>query len=118
MRRTPFDPTPEENGARELPVFNSQSGELWFAGQCIRSRKRPAPNQELILEAFEEEGWPLRIDDPLLGGCDDPRARLHDALRQLNARLRPRLIEFFRDGTGQGIGWRIVKTPKPIDRAG
>ena len=85
MRDSPFDPTPRKEAAEERPRFDHETGELWFAGQCIRSRKRPAPNQVLILEAFEEEGWPPQIDDPLPGGCDDPRARLHDGLRQLNA---------------------------------
>src|SRR5262245_54360552 len=34
----------------------------------------PAPNQELVLSAFEEEGWPGRLDDPLPGesGLDGP----------------------------------------------
>jgi hypothetical protein len=31
----------------------------------VKEFKLPAPNQETILTAFQEEGWPPRIDDPL-----------------------------------------------------
>jgi hypothetical protein len=85
---------------------------LWFAGKCLRTRTRPAKNQELILASFEELRWPPRIDDPLPGDCLDPRARLHDAIRQLNASLLPPLIMFGRDGSGHGIAWSPCRPKK------
>src|SRR5947207_475841 len=31
----------------------------------VKHFRRPAPNQYLILDVFQEENWPERIDDPL-----------------------------------------------------
>jgi hypothetical protein len=110
MTESPFEKTPQRDGApHERPRWDAELGQLWFAGKCLRTRARPARNQELILSSFEELGWPLRIDDPLPGGGDDPRARLHDAIRQLNESLSPPLIRFARDGSGHGIAWSPVR---------
>lgn len=47
--------------------------------------RRPAINQELLLAALEEEGWPTRIDEPLSRTPDiDPKVRIHDAIKALN----------------------------------
>jgi len=58
-----------------------------------------------VLDQFEEDGFPARIDDPLA----DPRApskdqaRLHETIRSLNNKIR--FIRFHADGTGKGIRW-------------
>ena len=39
--------------------------EVRYRDEIVKRYRVPAPNQELILAAFEEEGWPQLIDDPL-----------------------------------------------------
>lgn len=70
--------------------------------------QRPAPAAERILAALEEEGWPPRIDDPLLprAGVEEPR-RLRRELAALNRRWKRPLLRFYMDGTGQGLCWKL-----------
>ena len=80
-------------------------------GQCVVKEYRvPSLNQEAILTAFEEEGWPHRIDDPLSPQADqDPKCRLHDTIKRLNGHHKDRLIRFRGDGTGEGVCWEYVE---------
>jgi hypothetical protein len=74
----------------------------------IKRFKRISPNQEMVLSVFEEEGWPMRIDDPLSPKDDiEPKSRLHDTIKHLNRRHRFELIRFFGDGTGEGVCWEF-----------
>lgn len=69
----------------------------------------PAPIQEAILAAFQEEGWPPRIDDPLPGRAEqDPKRRLNNAIKKLNGCRLARVIRFSGDGTGEGVKWKLV----------
>lgn len=71
--------------------------------------RQVAPRQTLILEAFEEQGWPERIDDPLPREQGMDRIRLlRDTLRNLNRTLRGWPIRFAADGTKRGIRWQRV----------
>jgi hypothetical protein len=93
--------------ARPKPQWDAQRRELRFQGVVVKRFRKPAPNQELILAAFEESGWPPRIDDPLPPHSDiPPTDRLHDTLGRLNRTLRNPLIRFGGDGGGEGIYWR------------
>jgi hypothetical protein len=76
----------------------------------VKRFREPAPNQVAILRAFEEEGWPARIDDPLFGGLNGAQAkqRLHDAIKRLNASQLHQRIRFHGDGTGTGIWWELA----------
>jgi len=59
-------------------------------------------NQETILSAFQEDGWPPHIDNPLPGSEDtDAVDRLHDAVKLLNRHTR-QAFRFFSDGLGLG----------------
>jgi hypothetical protein len=63
----------------------------------------------LILDSFEELGWPDYIDDPLPPHLEqDSRRRLHDAIDRLNRNQRNRLIRFHSAGSGRGIRWELV----------
>lgn len=89
-----------------IPRWDSDRQELRVDGQVIKQFKVPAPNQEMILAAFEEEGWPPRIDDPLPPQPDqDPKRRLHDTINSLNRNHRVELLRFIGDGSGTGIRW-------------
>jgi hypothetical protein len=68
-----------------------------------------SPNQERIIAAFEEEGWPRRIDDPLPPHPEqDPKHRLRDTIKSLNRHQVNRLLHLTGDGTGQGVRWQII----------
>ena len=52
-------------GENETPVWDAGCRELRLRGQIVKRFKVPSPIQESILAAFQEEGWPSAIDDPL-----------------------------------------------------
>jgi hypothetical protein len=61
------------------------------------------------LSAFQEDGWPHRIDDPLPPLDDiEPKCRLHDSIKRLNRHHKDRVIRFRGDGTGEGVCWEYV----------
>ena len=100
------------NGAaaeRSAPRWCPDRQELRFCERLVKVFRLPSPNQETVLAAFEEEGWPCRIDDPLPPVPDlDPKRRLHDTIKSLNRNQRSPLVRFLGDGTGQGVRWRAV----------
>jgi len=99
---------PHERSSR--PRWDSTLRRLCWMGSVVKQFRVPAPNQETILSAFEEEGWPARLDDPLPQTDDvEPKARLREAVKALNRRQRHRLLQFEGDGTGQGLLWRAFR---------
>lgn len=90
------------------PRWNISRRELSVAGQLVKRFRVPAQNQELILCAFEEEGWPDCIDDPLPMTSDrDTQTRLHDAINRLNGRQANPLLRFHGNGNGTGVSWEV-----------
>jgi hypothetical protein len=83
------------------PRWDRERRELWYGERLLKRYRRPAPHQEAILSAFQEEGWPSRIDDPLKPG------KRKDALQGLNSALANQPLQFEGDGTGEGILWKI-----------
>ena len=67
-------------------------------------------NQQAILVAFEEEGWPRSIDDPLpyIPTKRLNKERLHATIRCLNANQANRLLRFRGDGTGERVLWEPI----------
>jgi hypothetical protein len=91
------------------PVWDGGLRELRLGEILVKRFKQPAGNQELILGAFQEEGWPARIDDPLppVKGQDGKR-RLHSTISNLNRRQENSLIHFHGGGNGKSVCWRLV----------
>ncbi len=50
---------------RDLPHWDGELRVLMIHGLVVKRFRTPASSQELILATFQEDGWPLRIDDPL-----------------------------------------------------
>lgn len=91
------------------PRWDRDRRQLRFEGQIVKEFKLPSPNQEAVLTAFEEEGWPARTDDPLTPSANlDPRRRLHDTIKALNRNQKENLLRFMGDGTGEGIRWEPI----------
>jgi hypothetical protein len=79
---------------------------LFFTGEIVKRFRVPAANQELILMAFEEEGWPPHLSDPLPGKGEVPaKRRLSDAIKNLNAHQCRHRLRFHGDGRGLGVFW-------------
>jgi hypothetical protein len=90
------------------PHWDAAHRTLMWNGLLVKRFRTPATNQEVILQAFEEEGWPPRIDDPLPGVVElDPKVRLHDAIKRLNRSRLCQRLRFCGDGTGDGVRWEI-----------
>jgi hypothetical protein len=96
-------------GPAQVPQWDKERQELRLGKLIVKQFKAPAPNQEMILAAFQEEHWPPRIDDPLPPHPDqDAKRRLHDTINTLNHHQKHSLIHFSGDGTGEGIRWELV----------
>ncbi|HEY2148270.1 MAG TPA: hypothetical protein VGH32_10060 [Pirellulales bacterium] len=91
---------------RLVPRWDAKSRRLWFGATLIKEFSVPAANQEIVLTAFEERGWPPCIDDPLpTDGEVDPKRRLQNTLLRLNRSHKSPLIRFGGNGSGRGIRW-------------
>ncbi len=89
-----------------LPHWDHNRRELVHLGTVVKQFRKPSPNQVTVLQAFEEEGWPTRVDDPLPPVSElDPKRRLHDTIKSLNRHQRAETIRFLGDGQGEGIIW-------------
>ena len=88
------------------PRWDVERRELSFKGKLVKRFRVPAVNQECILAAFEEEGWPSRIDDPLppKDGLNAP-VRLYATLKSLNRSQANRLLWFHGNGNGLVVLW-------------
>jgi len=92
-----------------LPKWDDQRRQLRVGAEVVKEFKLPSPNQETVLMAFEEDGWPPRIDDPLPPLPQlDPRRRLHDTIKALNRKQKTTLLRFMGDGSGEGIRWEFL----------
>ncbi len=89
-----------------LPRWDRDRQELRLGSYLVKQFKVPAPNQEMILAVFQEEGWPPRVDDPLPPQPElDAKRRLHDTINSLNRHQKAPLVRFVGDGSGQGVRW-------------
>ncbi|WP_164100498.1 hypothetical protein [Candidatus Laterigemmans baculatus] len=108
LRLTDLADAPSEtSGMRTAPpCWDRDRQELRMGTLVVKQFKVPAPNQEMVIAVFQEEGWPPRIDDPLPPRTDlDPKRRLHDTINSLNRNQKTPLIRFLGDGSGQGVRW-------------
>jgi hypothetical protein len=99
------------------PRWDCERRILWVGDYVVKQFKQPAPNQELVLRAFEEEGWPAHLDDPLPPRREmDSKKRLHDTIKRMN-RNKGRMLRFQGDGSGRGLCWTLLRSPLPSPRA-
>ena len=93
------------------PVWDASRRMLLLGPQVVKHFRVPAPLQEVILNAFAEEGWAARVDDPLpLDPHTDAKRRVQSVIMCLNRNQRERLIRFRGDGTGTGIMWEPARS--------
>jgi hypothetical protein len=95
------------------PVWDADQRTLRFDDKVIKVFKVKAENQERVLTAFQEEGWPAKISDPIPPDAKgiDPKRRLRDTVAALKKRHKtPNAITFRTDGTGEGVVWERVRS--------
>jgi hypothetical protein len=108
------DRPPAAGQAADL-VWDTQRRELRVGPRVVKRFLQPAPDQQTVLSAFEEERWPPRIDDPLPPRHGlDPARRLHRTASNLNRSQVNRLIHFGAGGDGRSFRWEWARG----DRAG
>jgi hypothetical protein len=93
--------TQNASGASSKPNWNKSTLELCYQGQLARKIRRIARNPIIVLDAFQEDGWPAHIDNPL-----PPNANISEVVRTLNQRLK--LLRFASDGASSGFNWRLL----------
>jgi hypothetical protein len=88
------------------PVWDQLRRELRYQEQLVKRFRVPAPNQEIVLQAFQEESWPHCIDDPLPPQKGmTTKGRLLSTIKALNkSRIAP-LVVFHGNGNGFQIYW-------------
>jgi len=91
------------------PEWDAIHRELRFAGQVVKRYRVPARNQAAILDAFQEDGWPEFIDDPIPpDGNQDPKHRLSVTIKSLNRNQLLPLLRFHGNGNGLQVYWEAV----------
>ena len=96
-----------KNASGSIIINGNTSARVLFLGATlVKAFRQPARNQEAVLAAFEESGWPGRIDDLLPHRDNTPaKERVHFTIRCLNACHQRRVLRFFGNGTGEAICW-------------
>ncbi len=95
-----------------LPSWDSKLRVLVFGGCVVKRFRLPASNQEAVFSAFEAEGWPPSIYDPLpYLSKERSKRRLHETIRHLNANHQNRRIRFRGNGTGEAVLWEPITAP-------
>jgi hypothetical protein len=91
----------------EFPHYDCEVRELRVGTELVKRLTQPAPDQHLILTAFEEQHWQFRILNPLSphSQADDASRRLNHTIYRLNHHQVNQLIHFRGDGTAKGIIW-------------
>lgn len=91
------------------PRWDATARELWYGDLLVKRFRVPAECQCRILNAFEEDGWPRCIDDPLpCKDGDDRWRRLKKAIHMLNESQTNPVVKFHGNGTGDGICWEYI----------
>ena len=91
------------------PVWNPIHRKLCFLDKTARILKKSGTDIEVVLNAFQEEGWPKTLLNPFLDDKHLTPSKVHELVDSLNCGLT--MIKFHADGTGRGISWKRIPTP-------
>ena len=110
---TSTPPSADPNHQTGKLKWNKDLCELTFHGTIIKRVRSAsvAKNVVRVLDTFQEDGWPDRIDDPL--DPSENQQRLHETIKRLNDNLE--MIRFRADGNGQGIKWASIAPEPPSE---
>jgi hypothetical protein len=91
--------TPGTSTSADPPIWDKDKRELRLDGKVVKSYRKAAQNQTLILASFEELNWPARIDSPFRAADFETKSSTIKALNEAIPQLR-----FWADGA-HGIRW-------------
>jgi hypothetical protein len=93
---------------RLKPHYDSETRQLWLGDHLVKQLKQTAEHQHVVLLAFEEDGWPEWIDDPLTQKPgQDPQQHLHEVVGNLNRYQNLPGVHFRCGGNGTRVRWEI-----------
>lgn len=108
-RATPSRALKLDSDSCGIPLWDPLRRELWIDGRLVKQLRRPAINQQMILDNFQAEEWPHKIYNPIpLRPAICPKRCLHDAIKCLNRGHLSPAIRFSGDGSGCGVLWARV----------
>jgi hypothetical protein len=89
------------------PHWDEAEHTLYWHGRLVKRYRYEAPNQELVLSAFQSRGWVSRVEVALPeDGGGSYKERLHDTIKSLNRSVRP-LLHFRQFGSH--VSWEPGK---------
>lgn len=112
LRRETRKPTVLQQPTITTPNWDRERLILYWRGDEIkRLRSRTvARNQAAVLDTFQDDGWPGRIDSPIRPKPRmEPKRQMHETIDGLNNKLTG--IKFRADGSGKGIVWEPTDSP-------
>ena len=81
----------------------------------MKKYRVPSVCQQAVLSAFEEEGWPAAIDDPLPPQIEqDPKRRLRDTIKSLNTNQTNAHLAFPRRRKRLRVLWEIIESAEKL----
>lgn len=90
------------------PRWDAGTRELWFGDWLVKRLIRSSENQQVVLDVFEEMGWPQQIDDPLPPKPFRVQAeRVRETCRRLNKSQIHPLIHFRASPSRELILWEM-----------
>lgn len=93
-----------------LPKWDRDRQELKVGSAVVKQFKIPFGGPEAVLAAFEENNWPVRIDDPLVAlGEGSRKPRLPATIEFLNRCQKRPVIRFCEDAGGKGVVWELCR---------
>lgn len=99
------DSPSEDRSAATLPQWDHDRLELRLGTTVLRQFKLPSADEERVLAAFEERGWPHCIGSPLPAGAE--YRRLVECVTALNWRQRRPLLHFGCSEPGNQVTWEF-----------
>ncbi len=95
------------------PEWRATARQLWYGHCLLKVYRRHAPNQMILLDAFQQAGWPTWMASPF--SCDpfdDEMQLLRDTIKNVNRGHRHRLLRFVIDARCRYVGWRFMPRGK------
>lgn len=90
------------------PRWDSGARELWLGDWLIKRLIKSSENQLIVLDVFEEMGWPRQIDDPLPPKPFVVHAeRVRETCRRLNKAQTHPLMHFRASPSREVILWEM-----------
>lgn len=91
------------------PCWDADLRQLRLGDWIVKEFRQPSARQVAVLSAFQAQGWPPRINDPLSAtDVGNVQGLLHYTIQNLNRNQLWKLIHFFGDGTRRGVCWRLL----------